>query len=50
MRLEHLVGGLGCRVALLLKVVRIVLIEVIFVIFFELILIRLIVRLRGRVT
>jgi hypothetical protein len=50
MRLEHLVGGLGCRVALLLKVVRVVLIEIIFVIFFELILIRLIVRLRGRVT
>ena len=48
--LEHLVGGFGCRVALLLKVVRVVLIEIIFIIFFELILIRLIVRLRWRLT
>jgi hypothetical protein len=47
--LGHRVGGLGCRIALLLEVVRIVLIEVIFLILFELVLIRLILRLRWRV-
>lgn len=48
--LGHLVSSLGCRVALLLEVVRVVLIEVILFILFELVLIWLILRLRWRVT
>ena len=48
--LKHLVGSLGSRVALLLKIIRVVLIEIIFVIFFELILIRVILRLRWGFT